>query len=246
MIMEMRAGYIENPKTKGSGIVCAIPQTGECPNKCEDCFFQSGRSYLEPLDENLPNLPIPSEVFNKVIRINDGNDSNNRRGLVQTTAQCYHQFFFNTATPKTLGAFPGPVVLTINPAKKTDKSWHKVEPVPNNLMFVRIRVNMWNIDNVVIPAVKYYTEQGVPVVFTYMAYYTTTVPEEHQGSYTYKKRTTNSYWVLNREEQKRIMDLFDDNPLVHECGYKGTHSCKHCGNCLREYFATKERMEMKK
>jgi hypothetical protein len=39
--------YIENPKTKGSGIVCAIPQPGVCPIGCEDCFFQSGRSFLE-------------------------------------------------------------------------------------------------------------------------------------------------------------------------------------------------------
>lgn len=49
--------YKENPKTKGSGIIACIPQTGVCPNKCEDCFFQSGRSYLEPLEENLPNMP---------------------------------------------------------------------------------------------------------------------------------------------------------------------------------------------
>jgi len=49
--------YKENPKTKGSGILCAIPQTGRCPMQCSDCFFQSGRSFLEPLDENLPNMP---------------------------------------------------------------------------------------------------------------------------------------------------------------------------------------------
>ena len=44
--------YIENPKTKGSGIIACIPQKGLCPNKCEDCFFQSGRSYLEPLEHD--------------------------------------------------------------------------------------------------------------------------------------------------------------------------------------------------
>ena len=49
--------YIENPKTKGSGIITCIPQEGICPMKCDDCFFQSGRSYLEPLDINLPNMP---------------------------------------------------------------------------------------------------------------------------------------------------------------------------------------------
>ena len=50
-----------NPKTKGSGIITCIPQTGRCPNGCEDCFFQSGRSYLEPLEENLPHVP-PAEM----------------------------------------------------------------------------------------------------------------------------------------------------------------------------------------
>ena len=68
--------YIENPKTKGSGIISCIPQKGICPNTCEDCFFQSGRSYLEPLDENLPNLP--EEVDYQIVRVNDGNDSNTR------------------------------------------------------------------------------------------------------------------------------------------------------------------------
>jgi hypothetical protein len=68
-------GYIYNPKTKGSGIICCIPQTGTCPNKCEDCFFQSGRSYLEPLEQNLPNIPSLEQVGNQVVRINDGNVS---------------------------------------------------------------------------------------------------------------------------------------------------------------------------
>ena len=73
---------IENPKTKGSGILCAIPQRGTCPLKCSDCFFQSGRSYLEPLDRNLPNLPSSEEATGRVVRMNDGNDSNNERSLV--------------------------------------------------------------------------------------------------------------------------------------------------------------------
>lgn len=46
--------WIWNPKCKGSGIITCIPQAGRCPNNCADCFFQSGRSYLEPLEENLP------------------------------------------------------------------------------------------------------------------------------------------------------------------------------------------------
>ena len=55
--------YKENPKTKGSGIICCIPQKGTCPNNCEDCFFQSGRSYLEPLSENLPRVKNAAPEF---------------------------------------------------------------------------------------------------------------------------------------------------------------------------------------
>ena len=36
----------------------------------------SGRSYLEPLDENVPNLPDVASALNRVVRVNDGNDSN--------------------------------------------------------------------------------------------------------------------------------------------------------------------------
>ncbi len=59
--------YKENPKTKGSGIISCIPQKGVCPNKCEDCFFQSDRSYLEPLGENLPSSERKSHIFNQLL-----------------------------------------------------------------------------------------------------------------------------------------------------------------------------------
>lgn len=74
--------YIKNPKTAGSGIITCIPQTGTCPNQCEDCFFQSGRSYLEPLEENLPNMPPLEMAEGRFVRVNDGNDSNVQRELV--------------------------------------------------------------------------------------------------------------------------------------------------------------------
>jgi len=243
-IENIRAGYIENPKTKDSGIVCAIPQAGECPMKCEECFFQSGRSFLEPLDKNLPNLPLPTKVVNNVVRINDGNDSNVQRERVEEVAKCYNNYFFNTSMNKDLAGFPGPVVLTVNPAKMTDKSFHKVDPIPPNLMYARVRVNTWNLDAVVKPAVEYYTSQGVPVIFTFMAYYTSEPPEGHKRNYEWKKRTLNSYWVLVDYVENAIMWSFKDNPLVYSCGYHGTHECKRCGNCLREYFATKQRMSI--
>ena len=232
-------GYIENPKTKDSGIICCIPQKGVCPNKCEDCFFQSGRSYLEPLDKNLPNMPSLEEVGHRVVRVNDGNDSNNDQERVIKFTKDYPLKFYNTAIPKDLEKFDAPVVLTVNPADMTDNKAHLIEP-PVNLMFVRVRTNAWNM-SVVDKAVRHYTEKKVPVVLTYMAYYTETVKTPE--FYEWKKRTTNSYWVLKDVGRESIEDLYIDNSLVYSCGYKGTHACSRCGNCLREFFTTMERMK---
>lgn len=237
-------GYIENPKTKESGIICCIPQEGECPVKCDDCFFQSGRSYLEPLDENLPNMPDPNwvEKNNYIVRVNDGNDSNHQHDLVVDETSVYKHRFFNTSIPKL--DFPGPVVLTLNPGKMTDKSWHKIDPIPDNLMFVRFRTNMWN-HNLLGEAIEYYTEKEVPVVVTFMAYYKKDLPENHKQFYVFKKRTLNSYWVLSDGAWHSIMVDFKRNPYVYSCGIKyGDYACKRCGNCLREYFATKEKIKM--
>lgn len=237
----MRKDYIWNPKVKGSGIITAIPQTGACPNKCEDCFFQSGRSYLEPLKENLPHLPPPHLTKNRIVRINDGNDSNMEKDAVLRTARHYPMHFFNTAIPNLKG-FGAPIVLTVNPGKMTDKNFHMVYFVPDNLMFVRVRTNVWNLDNVVKPAVEYYTKRGVVVVLTFMAYYTEKIPEANKGCYEWKKRTLNSYWVLKQWAVDRTMDDYKQNPHVYSCGIKGRYECMFCGNCVREYFNAMDRL----
>ncbi len=236
--------YIYNPKCKGSGIITCIPQTGKCPNNCSDCFFQSGRSYLEPLDKNLPQIPSTKQAEHKIVRMNDGNDSNVNRELVVQTALNYKDYFYNTSIPKDIKKFNAPVVLTINPGKTTDNSFYKLDPIPKNLMFVRIRTNMWNIDNIVFPAVDYYTSRKLPVVLTFMAYFLTPIPNEYRykSHYIWKQRTSNKYWCLKQESINYIMDLFASNPYVYSCGYKGEHFCKFCGNCIREYYNTKERM----
>jgi hypothetical protein len=241
--------YIENPKTIDSGIMCTIPQTGKCPNNCEDCFFQSGRSYLEPLDNNLPNMykyKSIDDMYSKIIRINDGNDSNVNREKVIEMSERYINKFYNTSIPTDLEGFVDPVVLTINQGKMTDKKWHKLDPIPKNLMFVRIRTNMWNMENVVRPAIVYYTEKRVPIVLTFMAYYDTPVPEEYQDFYLFTERTLNSYWVLKSEEWKKIMDEFWKNDMVYSCskieGENASRKCARCGNCVREFFVTKERI----
>jgi hypothetical protein len=235
--------YKFNPKTQGSGIITAIPQTGTCPNKCEDCFFQSGRSYLEPLSENLPNIPSFEQAMGRVIRVNDGNDSNVNRNLVMNAVKDFPMRFYNTALPANIQQFDAPVVLTLNPGKLTDSDFHKIN-IPTNLMFVRIRVNTWNLDTVVRPAIEYYSSREVPVVLTFMAYYE---EKPNMGDdYIHRKRTLNSYYAITTEAWRRIMKEFEDNIWVYSCGKiegeKGKTSCRYCGNCIREYFATMERM----
>ncbi|KKL91472.1 hypothetical protein LCGC14_1894270, partial [marine sediment metagenome] len=89
--------YIVNPKTKGSGILACIPQTGRCPMECDDCFFQSGRSFLEPLDENTPNMPSYGKALDRVVRVNDGNDSNINKKEVMEATRKYPMKFYNTS-----------------------------------------------------------------------------------------------------------------------------------------------------
>ena len=233
--------YKWNPKVKGSGIITCIPQTGICPNKCEDCFFQSGRSYLEPLNENLPHLPPPELIEGRIVRINDGNDSNVDRDLVEGTAEHFPMHFFNTSIPEDLGKFDAPVVLTVNPGKTTDKRWYKLPEIPDNLMFVRIRANMWNRISTA-GIIDYYSSRGVAVVLTFMAYYKNDIPEEYKPYYSWKKRTLNSYWVLGQDGVKEILGPLEDNPFVYTCGVKGRFECMFCGNCVREYHNAMERM----
>jgi len=240
--------YIENPKTKGSGIIGCIPQKDRCPNNCADCFFQSGRSYLEPLEKNLPNMPTVEQTIGRVVRVNDGNDSNVYKNLVKDSVKFYLYKFFNTSIPTNLEFFVDPIVLTINPAEMTDREFYKLNPIPKNLMFVRIRTNMWNLESVVRPAIAYYTEKRVPIVLTFMAYYDTPVPEEYQDFYIFTERTLNSYWVIKTAKWKEIMDKYWKNDMVYSCskieGENASRACARCGNCIREYFVTMERMRL--
>lgn len=244
--------YKENPKTKGSGIICAIPQKGTCPNGCEDCFFQSGRSYLEPLEENLPNMPEPVCNNVRIIRVNDGNDSNVDREAVIKACRIYPMKFYNTAIPKDLDKFDAPIVLTVNPGKMTDKGFYMIGEIdfggkwPKNLMFVRFRTNMWNLE-LLDKAVEYYTAKETPIVLTFMAYFVSQGHIlAHDRSYIFRKRTLNSYWAITTEAWEGVMARYKYNKWVYSCGKiegeKGTSACRHCGNCIREYFATTERM----
>jgi len=238
--------YIENPKTKNSGILCAIPQSGICTQGCKDCFFQSGRSYLEPLDKNLPNLPPVEITDGMVIRVNDGNDSNNNIDEVIASSNQYKMKFYNTSIPK-LEKFDAPAVLTINPGKITDTDFYKIDNPPKNLMFVRFRTNTWNID-LCRQAVQFYSCYEIPIILTFMAYHDINdIPLLHRNFYLERKRTLNMYFAISSSTWSYVMSEFKFNIWVYSCGKiegeKGKTSCRHCGNCLREYFATKVRMK---
>lgn len=243
--------YVENPKTRDSGIVCVIPQRGRCPMGCEDCFYQSGRSYLHPIEENTPNMIPPSWAAGLVVRVNDGNDSNVERDLVIKSTECYPMRFFNTSIPDL--DFPGPVVLTVNPGKMTDVGFYRLPKPPANLMFVRVRTNAWNSlptgrdTDIVGRAVDYYTSRGVPTVLTFMAYHSQdSIPKMFRHCYVERKRTLNTYWAITTAAWECAMTPYRRNDWVYSCGKTegelGTTACRHCGNCLREFFATTERM----
>lgn len=238
-------GYKKNPKLEGSGILGVIPHTGRCPHNCPDCFFQEGRSFLEPLAENLPNMPEDSAASGRIVRVNDGHDSNVKRKDVMEACQGFPMRFYNTAIPHFLDDFDAPVVLTLNPGNLTDKGFHRLDKIPSNLMFVRLRVNTWNLD-MVEDAIEYYTSREVPVVLTFMAYFKESIPEDHQHGYIFRKRTLNNYWAITTKTWREVMARFQDNVWVHSCGHiegeKGNTKCRHCGNCVREYFATTERL----
>jgi hypothetical protein len=247
--------YIVNPKVKGSGILAAIPHLTECPIGCDDCFFQSGRSYLEPLSANLPNMPEPDMAYNRVVRINDGNDSNIKQDMVISAAQKYPMKFYNTSINRDLEKFDAPVVLTLNPGKETDTdNWHRVMAAPKNLMMVRYRTNAWNFPKL-IKVVDYYTNLTadnnagcrIPVILTFMAYHKKeSIPEEYLDFYIERKRTSNAYWAITTDAWDDMMDLYREHMYVYSCGKvegeRGKTSCERCGNCLREYFATMERL----
>jgi len=242
--------YIENPKTKGSGIICCIPHKTTCPINCEDCFFQSGRSYLEPLEDNIPNMPSLVEAQNKIVRVNDGNDSNNKQEMVMGSVSKYLNKFYNTSIGTNLEKFDAPVVLTVNPGKSTDniKCVTLLKEIPTNLMFVRVRVNTWNLD-LVDKVVEHYSEKEIPIVLTFMAYFVSDIPDSEARklkTYVTRKRTTNTYCAITTDAWETIMNKYKDNKWVYSCGKiegeRGVTACRHCGNCLREYYACIEKM----
>jgi len=235
-----------NPKQEGTDLFDCIPQTGTCPINCNQCFFNRPGAYYVPLEE-MPLVPTPKEVGDGIVRMNCGNDSNNQRKLVIEAAQRYKRFFFNTSVPRF--DFPGPVVLTANP-KEEEKAYLPAweAKVPNNLMFVRLRVSATNL-RWIDEAVRWWTTGCVPVVLTFMAYYTHE-PEVNEAEvglpadlcYTWKVRHINSYWCATEAFMKTVRSRYADNRLVSICGSYDVPYCRACRNCETYYLQTIKRM----
>lgn len=213
--------YRENPKTKGSGIKCVIPQDSKCPLGCPDCFFQNGRSYLEPLAENLPNIPEPEAGI--VYRINDGNDSSVSIGEVIEKSQQFPMRFYNTSLTIGLDDFDAPVVLTLNPRQMLDKEFYTC--THEKLMYVRFLTNTWNFRSIGTAAIMWYAERGIPIVLTFMAYHSQdSIPEHHRQYYEQRKRTENDYWCIRPAAYRHIMEqckLTSYAKWVSSCGEEG-------------------------
>lgn len=240
-----------NPKQEGTDFWDCIPQTGTCPFDCNQCFFNRPGAYYVPLDQ-MPLVPSPEEVGDGLVRMNCGNDSNNQRELVIETARQYKRFFFNTSVPRF--DFPGPVVLTANPHEEDGAKYHYPQYhreswwAPSNLMFVRLRVSGTNL-HLIDKAVLAWTAAQVPVVLTFMAYYTekpkvdetaTVLPVDE--CYQWKVRHINSYWCATPRFMRAVMGRYAGNRLVSMCSSLDSAYCRNCRNCETHYLQTMKQL----
>jgi hypothetical protein len=192
--------------------------------------------------------PLPESG---IMRVNSGHDSNIERELVIAETEQYKHRFFNTSIPRF--DFPAPVVLTANPQE--EERWHRPPtPVPPNVMFVRLRTSGTNL-HLVRKAASAWTFLGVPIVLTFMAYYTgepTAYPhvtESIEGpAYTWKQRHINSYWCPTPAFMQYALALVRDTAaviprLVTMCGSLESGYCKDCRSCETYYWQTLKRMK---
>lgn len=242
---------IRNPKQEGTCLFDCKPQVGLCPIGCNQCFHNRPGAFYVPIDK--PHIPTPEEVGDGIVRLNCGNDSNNQRDLVIETAKQYKNFFFNTSVPRY--DFPGPVVLTANPAEEdwtryTLPDWQGGEwwSPAKNIMYIRLRTSATNLD-LVANAARVWTAALVPVVLTFMAYYDAkpTVPDDvsscvGEPCYVWHVRHINSYWCPTKAFMRYVMSHYRNNHLVCMCSSIESAYCKDCRNCETHYIQTTKRL----
>jgi hypothetical protein len=230
---------MRNPKQEGSNIFDCKPQSGPCRIGCSQCFYnREGAFYV---DINKPFMPDPSEVGDGIMRVNSGHDSNHEREMVIKATEIYPHRFFNTSIAKF--DFPAPVVLTANPFEETRKYYTKIpNKIPKNLMFVRLRTSSTNL-KLVREATQNWTAEGIPVVLTFMSYYSQEPPSK--VLYEWKVRHINSYWCATKEFIESTLKSFKEEfgRLVTMCGTPTSNLCKDCRNCETYYWQTLKHMK---
>jgi len=229
---------IKNPKLEGSGIIECIPQIGNCPNECLECYYNGGGFFT---NKKAPLIPTLEEASDKIVRVNSGHDSNLQKELVLKTTEKYPKKFYNTSIPNF--EFPAPVVFTCN-GRDTDFSAMMVVKDLKNVMMVRFRANLWNFD-LLDEVVSFYTRQhGVPVTITFMRYTDlANIPPKYRSYYEMRKSILNFYYSLSSEERSRIVEKYpepmeeDSNFSKRQVGMCGTLESSYCKDCLRCIWA---------
>jgi hypothetical protein len=208
---------------------------------CGHCHFQDGRSHLGRLNE--PNMPTLKEAEGHIISVNgDGHDSNNNPRFVMNAVASFKNRFYNTSMPGALHKFDAPVVLTVNPGRCTDEKFTPLDQIPTNLMFARVRVNTWNLE-LVDSAIEYYSSKGIPIVLTFMTYYSRDIPVSHKKNYVQSHVKNITCFTIRQQAWEEVMARYLDNELVYSCGTNANGQfCKNCGNCQREYQVTMARL----
>lgn len=219
-----------NPKLLDSGLVDCIPQIGKCPNPCGDnCYYN--QAFYRTLDK--PLFPNASRVNKQrlLVRVNSGHDSNHDRDFVIASTAKYHCRFFNTSIPRF--DFPAPVVFTCNPDENKPPI---LSPVPDNLMFVRVRTRPGMLDYAADAIAHYAIKNNVPVVLTWMRYLMEDmVPGAWRDWYELKTHILNPWWQLKRQHRERLWTELDACN-VYQCGTYESSLCRECLNCVRFYW----------
>lgn len=222
----------ENPKMKGTNLIDCIPQIGECPMQCEECYYNSGRFY-RTLD--MPLMPTLEESKGKIVRVNSGHDSNIQRELVIRSTRKYKRKFYNTSLDNF--DFPAPVVFTCN------GRYLILTRNLENLMFVRIRTSMMNLGEVD-QAVNYYlVKNQIPVVLTFMRYYNKeSISNAILSFFEFKKHILNSYWCHTVEAHLKILTRYKGLG-IRMCGTPVSSLCIDCRNCEFLYWEHLRRLK---
>lgn len=236
-----------NPKQEGTSLWDCIPQTGDCPMNCNQCFYNRPGAFYH--DKSKPLIPKPSTVGDGIVRVNCGHDSNVQRELVIRTAQKYKHYFFNTSILPT--EFPGPVVLTANRSEE-QPAMRPFGLQVHNIMFVRLRVSVSNI-TLLSAAIYEWNKCRVPVVLTFMNYYESEAMQKTidkrdwripEPSFEARKHILNTYWCMTKKTKRHIMlELgVGRNSMLTTCGTINSPYCRDCRNCESFYWQTRKRL----